>query len=373
MNLVNFIRENRLQIVNEWIGFARENISLTGTMNQEEIQDHVEQMLERIVIDMESMQSMEEQKLKSQGNKDLKIFERQAASDHGEQRLDFGFNFMQLSSEFRALRASVLRLWEKKSREENWETDFHDLMRFNEAIDEVWMISLQRYQEKLDESKNLFLGVLGHDLRNPMTTVKSALSILKLSENLSERESRAITFSEHSIHRMNELIDNLLELTELRLGSKMNINKSTIDLQSLFKEIVREQQMTYPEVEIILKTEGPIEGNWDQLRLSQMMTNLLSNAIKHGEKQGKVEVSLIEKDNEAFVSVHNQGIPIPENTLNKIFDRGFSISESGAGQEKGFGLGLLIVKEIVEGHQGKIKVTSNKKEGTTFTAILPKG
>ncbi|WP_373060273.1 RsbRD N-terminal domain-containing protein [Zunongwangia sp. H14] len=156
MNLSAFIRQNQNLIADEWIDFATDNIIPAGKMEREEVKDHVKQILDRIIEDMDSLQTNNEQRIKSHGNKELNSAETNAANQHGEQRLDFGFDFMQLSSEFRALRASVLRLWAEKSREENWKTDFHDMIRFNEAVDEVWMISLKCFQEKLDESKNLF-------------------------------------------------------------------------------------------------------------------------------------------------------------------------------------------------------------------------
>ncbi len=372
MNLAAFIRQNRNQIADEWIDFAVENIIPTGKMEREEIKDHVQHILERIVEDMGSLQTKEEQRIKSRGNKDLNSVETHAASQHGEQRLDFGFDFMQLSSEFRALRASVLRLWAEKSREENWKTDFHDMIRFNEAVDEVWMISLKRFQEKLDESKNIFLGILGHDLRNPIATIKGSHSILKLSENLSEKEKKTLQYSDMSIDHMTKLINNLLELTELRLGSGMTVDRVELDLISLFKEIVHEQQLAYPKVNFISDIEGPVIGNWDKLRFTQMMTNLITNAVKHGKPDGTVKLKLFADEENAHFSVHNNGPHIPEDILERIFDGRFSAINKSSASERSYGLGLLIVKEIVEGHQGRVTVSSCPEDGTIFTTIIPK-
>mgnify|MGYP003651952256 CR=1 FL=1 len=372
MNLVTFLSKNKNQIVEEWIEFAMDNIDLTSKMNRKEVKDHVREILQRIIEDMGSLQTTEEQKIKSHGNKKLESFDMRAASDHGEQRLGFGFDFMQLSSEFRALRASVLRLWAEKIREENWEMDFHDMIRFNEIIDEIWVISLKGFQDKLDESKNLFLGILGHDLRNPIAAIKGANSILKVSESLSEKEKKILTYSDISIQRMVELINNLLELTELRLGSGMTVDKSKLDLSSLFKEIVHEQQLAFPMVNLISDIDGRVHGNWDKLRLSQMMTNLITNSVKHGKENGTVTVKLSSNRDNAYFSVHNEGPPIPEDILDKIFDGRFTTRRGGTLKEKSYGLGLLIVKEIIEGHQGEVNVSSSLESGTTFTAILPK-
>ncbi len=372
MNLVTFLSNNKNQIVEEWIDFAMVNIDHTGKMNHKEVKDHINEILNRVIEDMGSAQTNKEQKVKSHGNKKQDSLNIMAANDHGLQRLVFGFDFMQLSSEFRALRASVLRLWAEKSKEHSWKIDFHDMIRFNEIIDEIWMISLRSFQEKLDGNKNLFLGILGHDLRNPITTIKGANSILKLSENLSEKEKKTIQYSDNSVERMIELINNLLELTELRMGSGMTVDKSELDLSSLFKEVIHEQQLAFPKVDLIIDTNGRVIGNWDKLRLSQMMTNLITNAIKHGKKEGTVKVKLSANLDNAYFSVHNEGTPISENILDKIFDDRFTTGNKGTSKEKSYGLGLLIVKEIVKGHKGEVNVSSSSESGTTFTAILPR-
>lgn len=372
MKLSSFIRTNKEEINYEWTRYAQENIDRTTKMQKKEVSDHIMQMLDWIVEDMESSQSDYEQEKKSKGNKNFQNNHTLAASDHGEQRLNFGFDFMQLSSEFRALRASVLRLWSKKSRAENWETDFHDMIRFNEAIDELWMVSLKRFQEKLDQSKNLFLGILGHDLRNPIATITGAHSLLKISKNLSEREQEVLNYSNSSIKRMIELINNLLELTELQLGGGMSINKKEINLSKHTQKIVQEIQLAYPNARIEPKLEDGVKGNWDLLRLEQMMTNLLTNAIRHGEKGKPIHVDLNSEEDKAIFSVHNEGEPIPESMRERIFDDGFTGSNRGPIKEKSYGLGLYIVQEIVEGHQGEIKLSSSEEHGTTFKIFLPK-
>lgn len=371
MQLSTFIQEHKDEITDEWVKYAQDNIECTHTMDLEEVTDHVEALLDRIAEDMESSQTDDQQEKKSKGKKEMSSGDKRAATAHGEQRLDFGFNFMQLSSEFRALRASVLRLWSHKSREENWETDFHDMIRFNEAIDEIWMVSLERFQTKLDESKSLFLGILGHDLRNPIATVKGANAILNLSDNKTEREEKALSLSRSSLKRMTELIDNLLELTELRLGTGMTTKKSTYDLQEHTKKIVDELQLGYPEANIVLDAPQPVEGEWDILRIEQMMTNLIINAIRHGEPGGEINVKISAEEEQALLSIHNNGEPIPDEIRKKIFNAGFSGSNGKLGMEKSFGLGLLIVKEVVEGHEGNVDVQSNREEGTTFTVSLP--
>ncbi|HSI70884.1 MAG TPA: sensor histidine kinase [Gillisia sp.] len=372
MKFTHFIKNHKEDITDEWVKFAQDNIEGINKLNLVEVQDHIKQMLDRIVESMETSETDAEQEKKSKGNKNMLSGESKAAHQHGEQRADVGFDIMELSSEFRALRASVLRLWEAKSKTEKVEADFQDMIRFNEAIDELWMISLKRFDDKVHESKNWFMGILGHDLRNPLAAILGVQSILKLSNNLSEKEKSLISRSNSSVKRMTELINNLLELTNLRLGSGMTINKIQADLSKQGEKIVQELQLSYPEAEIIIETPGPVQGEWDVIRLDQLMTNLITNAIRYGKPGGPVTVSIAAKDKDAYFEVHNEGQPIPDSIKEMITTGKFTKNNGDPTKKDSYGLGLYIVNEIVDGHKGKIDVVSNKETGTTFKIILPR-
>lgn len=371
MKLVDFIKDHKEEISQEWIKHASVNIESAKKMKLDEIKDHITEMLDIIANDMITIQTNFEQEKKSHGNKSMSEEQLKAAIAHGEQRLAYGFDIGQLSSEFRALRASVLRLWEEKSREENWKSDFQEMIRFNEAIDEFWMISVQRFQKKLDESKNWFLRILGHDLRNPLTTISAANSLLKLSKNITNKDKTTLRRSDTSVKRMTELINNLLELTELRLGVGLSIKREKVDLTKICTNVSKAIQLAYPQANIILDTQGQVNGSWDALRMDQMMTNLITNAIHHGKDGGNIKVKLYNKENSAYFIIHNEGPVIPETLKDKIFENNFSKSNSSQNNERNFGLGLFIVNEIVKGHRGKIYLKSLEGEGTTFKITLP--
>lgn len=371
MKLAPFIKKHQEEIIDEWVRYARENIDATKKMPLDEVRDHIHEMLQAIVKNMETPESFAQQEKKSKGNK-ISVLNKKAANQHGAQRANIGFDVLEVSSEFRSLRASILRLWENKSRIDNWESDFQDLIRFNEAIDELWMISLQRFQNRVDESKNWFLGVLGHDLRNPLSTIMGMQSIFKFSKNLSEKERNILKLSVSSAKRMTELIDNLLELINVRLGGGLSIKKAPVDLTTQSEKIVQEMQLGYPKARIIIESPGPVEGEWDRIRLDQVMTNLITNALRYGKPGGPVKIKISAEGNEAYFDVHNEGSPIPESIQEKIFTGHFMKSNQNSANEDSYGLGLYIVKEIVDGHKGQIKLTSTEENGTNFRVILPK-
>ena len=372
MKLTHFIKTHKEDITNEWVKFAQGNIKDVKKMKLEEVQDHIKQMLGRIVESMETLESDVEQEKKSQGQVQMLPHEKKAANNHGEQRAKMAFNIVELSSEFRALRASILRLWEADSRTKKVEADFQEIIRFNEVIDELWIISLERFQDKVDDSKNWFLGILGHDLRNPLAAISGVQSILRLSENLSEKEKSLLMRSRSSVKRMTELIDNLLELTNLRLGGGMAINKSPIDLSEQGEKIVQELQLSYPEAEIVLESTGPVQGEWDVIRLDQLMTNLITNALRHGKQGGPVTVSISDKGNNTFFEVHNEGPVISEKIKEMISTGNFTKTKGDPQKKDSYGLGLYIIKQIVDGHNGNINVISNEERGTIFKVTLPR-
>lgn len=372
MKLSSFIKEYKEDIATEWVEYASRNINVTNRMELEAVRDHIIEMLERIAEDMETSQTKNQQEEKSKGHKPPHLIHDMPAKEHGAQRVDAGFNIVELSSEFRALRASVLRLWEEKIMSPIDKGKFEDMIRFNEAIDEAWMHSMAQFHTKVDESKNWFLGVLGHDLRNPLATILGAQQLLARSSTLSDQEKALIKRTKSSAKRMEELINNLLELTSLRLGSGMTIHKATADLTKQSEQILQEFQIIHPQAKLYLDSPGPVQGEWDILRINQVITNLIANALRHGRPGGPVTLKIFAEGNTVSFSVHNVGNLIPNYVREIIFTRTFTHNSEHPTKKDSYGLGLYIVKEIVDGHAGSIQLESSEENGTTFTISLPR-
>lgn len=372
MRLAPFLKKYKEEIATEWVKYARENIGVTLKMDVNEIRDHVIDMLDRMADDMDTSQTNAQQQAKSTGHKPPVLVHDMPAKEHGSQRVEAGFDIVELSSEFRALRASVLRLWEAKMTTAIDKDKFQDMIRFNEAIDEAWMHSMARFHTKVDESKNWFMGVLGHDLRSPLSTIHGAQQVLARSVNLSDREKNLVKHSESSVKHMEELINNLLELTKLRLGSGMTIKKTTTDLTLLCEQTIQEFMITYPQALLYLQSPGPVRGEWDNLRIHQVITNLIANALRHGKPGGPVTVSISAEAKNVCLSVHNEGRPIPESMRKIIFTGMYTNSGGNQIKQSNYGLGLFIVKEIVNSHNGSIDLESTEKKGTRFTITLPR-
>jgi len=373
MNLSQFIKENAELIAEEWIKYAFEFLEPAKEMTRLEVKDHIMEMLKQISADMLTRQTPAEQTLKSKGQKETKLDAAQPARDHGAQRLDANFNIVDLSSEFRALRASVLRLWEEEANTGTADGKQTEIARFNEAVDEAWMHSMAYYHNKMDKSKNWFLGILGHDLRSPLQSVQGVMGILALSENLDEEEKDLVKRSESSIQRMKELIDNLLEMTHLRLGSGIYIRKTTCDLVLQCEKIQQEFRIIYPGANIRLQSPGPVQGQWDSGRIEQVISNLVANALRYGTPGGPVTVNVSAEGKDVILAVHNEGDPIPDSRKELIFEGMYRVHDQNKSKkESSYGIGLYVVNEIIKAHNGKIEVESDAKTGTTFKATFPR-
>jgi len=378
MRLADFIRENSQQIVSEWAAFARTLTPVADDMTPLALRDHILEILAFIVRDIESPQTSSEQKQKSQGKKE-KDSTPTAAETHAALRLAGGFDIDQMVSEYRALRASVIKLWAKTNAQMS-NADIIDLTRFNESIDQELAESVSHYTKKVSYSKDLFVGILSHDLRSPLNVISMSAQLmlnmgaLNKKEALNERQTMLATQIFESTSRIITLINDLLDVTRARFGSGLPIIRSSMDIGFVSRQLVNEMRAAYPMRIINLEVSGDLKGKWDKARIGQVFSNLIGNAVQYSFKDSSIDVA-VKGDPEAIqLSVHNEGVPISPQKTEVLFDAltRAAIDEGDHPDAINLGLGLYITKEIVVSHGGTIDVTSSEEDGTTFTARFPR-
>lgn len=374
MRLAAFIQNHTRQITSDWENFALTLVSEGYNASPLALRDHIEHLLEFIAADIESVQTQSEQKKKARGNK-AKHPQPSAAEIHASIRLAGGFNMDDMVSEYRSLRASVIRLWQAQQREPTLQ-DITDLTRFNEAIDQQLTESIHHYTKKLDYSRDLFLGILSHDLRNPMCAARMSAELALTIGGLTERQIMLVTQVIESSDRALEIVTHLLDLTRARLGSGLPIIRTAMDMGFVARVMVDEMRAMHPARDIQLKITGDMEGEWDKPRIGQVFSNLLGNAIQYGFKDVPIKVTLTAEKECIILCIHNDGVSIPTDTIGRIFDSLTRARKAGTDENSSesinLGLGLYITKEIVHAHSGTIGVTSTDKEGTMFTTRLPR-
>jgi len=374
MKLGNFILANREPILLEWEAFARTCAPASAAMDLTALRDHANEMLSVIAKDLETPQTKDESTEKSKGESPDLSATTTAAEQHGAGRAESGFTVEQMVAEFRALRASVLRLWTTSKGAVDAD-DIDDLTRFNEAIDQSLAESVSRYTQELDHSKEMFLAILGHDLRTPLGAVIMSSEFMLDTKELSEPHLTLTTRIRSSAGRMQHLIGDLLDFTRSRLGGGIPIIRATMSIDKAVHDVVEEIAAAHPDRSFQIEARTGLRGEWDCQRFSQALTNVIVNAIDHGSKGGVVNVTVESNEHEISVAVHNNGTAIPSSELNGIFNAMKTSRENGngsSGRQSNLGLGLYIAERILHAHNGCIDVESSDAKGTTFTMRLPR-
>jgi signal transduction histidine kinase len=373
MRLAKFITSNREPILLEWETFARTCAPASGAMDLTALRDHANEMLTVIAQDLDTPQTKQEEVVKSKGEAAPGAAVTTPAEQHGAGRAESGFTIEQMVAEFRALRASVIRLWIKS--EGAIGTDgISDLTRFNEAIDQSLAESVSRYTQDLEHSKEMFLAILGHDLRTPLGAVIMSAEFMLETKELAEPHLTLTSRMLSSSRRMEHLIGDLLDFTRSRLGGGIPIERATMSMDKAVHDVVDEIAAAHPGRTFNIDARTGQQGEWDCARISQALTNLIVNAIDHGADGTVVTATVEGGDNEICVAVHNRGAPISASQLNGIFNPMKTSEESNGstGSQANLGLGLYIAERIVHAHNGRLDVESSEAGGTTFTMRLPR-
>ncbi|MFN3357275.1 MAG: ATP-binding protein [Pseudomonas sp.] len=372
MRLSDFILSNLEPILQDWEDFAA-TIQTPGiALDQEGLRDHAAQMLHAIVEDLRTKQTMQERLDKAQGLAPQQDTETPAET-HAVTRLMAGFSIDQMVSEYRALRTSVLRQWLRHIKG-NTALDVEDMNRFHEAIDQALAESIASYSRAVEASRNVFLGILGHDLRTPLGAILLGADMLRRAPSGSKRDIRVAGQIYTSVQRASQIVGDLLDLTRCQMGPGIPVRRVQVDLAPICERIVAEIQAFDPQAMLRFESHTAAVGLFDGARMEQVFSNIISNAVHHGDRHAPINVALTVTQNSCVFSVHNHGNPIPNDVQPFIFNPMGRFSQRAVieqGPTEGLGLGLFIASEIVASHQGLIEVESDRQSGTLFRVTVP--
>jgi signal transduction histidine kinase len=277
-------------------------------------------------------------------------------------------------AEFRALRASVMHLW-SQTHADTATTDLHDIIRFNEAIDQAIAESITRYTADVGQSTERFLAILGHDLRNPVGAVMTSTSFMldnaKHQGDLPQPYLSLIEGVARSARRMHHMVADLVEFARVSFGQTIPIERISMDIEPLVRDVVAEVRASSPGRQIRAEFSGDLRGDWDRDRLFQALTNLVGNAVQHGSATTPVHVAVRGERDTVAIAVRNDGPTMSSDQIARLFHGMNGVPRDGR-DRRHLGLGLYIVEKIVSAHGGLIEVTSSEDKGTTFTMRLPR-
>ena len=397
MRLADFILANVEPILVEWESFARGIWPKGATADPAEVRDEAEDILRETAVDMQAEQTSAQQAEKSKGagspSDDSEGLTR-ASSSHGAGRVASGFDLWAVVAEYRALRASVLRLWRDSGPDPDLR-DLNDLTRFNESMDQSLTHAIRGYAERVERertalianeqasrreaeaanrAKDVFLATLSHEMRTPLNAIVGWLSILRHESAETRHFQEGLKVIERNTMAQVQLIDDVLDVSRI-ISGKLRVDIRPCVLADVINGGVNVMRTAADARGITLdvRLDPSASGAWcDSARIQQVVWNLVSNAVKFTPKGGRVDVTLDREKSSFQIQVSDTGQGISPELLPHVFDRFRQGDSSTRRKFAGLGLGLSIVKYIVEAHGGAVDVNSpGEGKGSTFTVRLP--
>lgn len=350
------LRQDRERILSEWEAAVRRSGSRSATLEQADLLDDIPAFVDRLIDWLDKG---------STAAREIAV-DTETTGRHARHRLRFGVELRHLIHEYRLLRQIMTR-HAVGVHGEGWPRCIDELIDLNDVIDAAMTETVSAYARERDESRDLLLGVIGHDLRNPLAAVSVASSLIAETTNVEQVRAVAARIK-RSAERIQRVIGDLLDLARSRFGASMPIAPERLDLGELAADMVEELQLVHAGRQLIVERRGDLVGTWDRARLGQVISNLVGNAVQHGTDP--IRVTVEEEGGGVVLRVANHGSPIPKESLPSLFDP-FRRASAGGVDKARLGLGLYIVAEIVRRHGGTVNVDSSASE-TVFTLRLPR-
>ncbi|MFP3710012.1 histidine kinase dimerization/phospho-acceptor domain-containing protein [Paraburkholderia sp. SIMBA_009] len=270
MDLADFIDSNIQILVDDWAEYAVSISPEESQLSEEQLRNSASDILTAIAADMREPQNAAEQQSKSRGKIEApRSCFNYVARLHAEDRLSHAFGINDVVAEFRALRATVLRRWQKAGPE--GAMAFQQMIRFNEAIDQVLAESVRHYVQRTERIRDLFAGVLAHDLRSPLGAILNFGEILFRDEGLSPTSTKALAHIQRGAMRMRQMLEDLLIFTRTRLGDTLPISLTPQNMGRICRDAVDEVRASHLDALIDLRFEGDLRGRWDGGRIGQLI------------------------------------------------------------------------------------------------------
>ncbi|MBC7385884.1 MAG: HAMP domain-containing histidine kinase [Cryobacterium sp.] len=284
---------------------------------------------------------------------------------HGADRADnTTYQLTELISEYHILREVIFQVLETDGQMSLLERDI-----ILDSIEQAVNDAAVKFSEVHAEIQQKFIDTLTHDLKNPISAAKLNAQLIKKSDSI-EKHATLSDRIVGSLNRLEAMIHDLLDAGRVRAGEPLTLLYSECDLDSVVRDVVLEMASIHGQ-RFIVNSPAAVWGTWGCDGVRRAIENLIGNAVKYGADGAPITVSVKKGDKAVSLSVHNEGVPIPENEVQILFKQHRRSKSAEASGTRGWGLGLTVVKGVVEAHRGEIHVESAKGRGTSFILDLP--
>lgn len=356
------IEEEKTAIMDQWEAAVKEKVPASGHTTSLALRDHLPQLLEDVVrimrghSDSETISDQE----RYQGILGHSI-------EHGRHRASTSFYTIdQILQEFIILHQILTVILIEK---EAFNSQVGAALKF--SIENSMLYSATAFNEALQDMRQKLIGILAHDMRNPISAAIFAVDIMDYDQG-KEKFQKLKSMTRNSLKRTVDLIEGLLDSVTVGAGEGMTLDFAEGNIMENVQSVYEEASVVYANRIELKNGKERITGIFDGTMIRRMLENLISNAVKYGSRDGTVSLEVEDQPKMLLLKVHNWGNPIPEESQKRIFHFLNSTHSNGVRELKSWGMGLTLVRAVAEAHGGNLEVKSNLEEGTTFSVRLDK-
>jgi signal transduction histidine kinase len=363
--LASLLKQHREELLATWTRRVIEDprVPEANRLAEPDLRDHLPALLDEVILRLETIDGGEASGREIGGSA--------SAREHARQRGALGYRLTEALRELSHFRAAIVDLCIA----EGVALEVDEAQLLHAAIDECMTTGADELERAEIEAlrrqadfRERFMGILGHDLRNPLQAVIFVTAALLKHEDTTEAQAQLLQRIHGSAGRMGRMIADLLDVTRVRLGGGLPIGPVPARLGEIARQVIEELQASNPD-RVLELSAADVHGTWDPDRIAQVISNLVGNALDHGPNDRPVRVDVRQVGAFAILEVTNDGEPIAAELLPTIFDP--FVQGAPAIRPGGLGLGLFIAQQIVKAHGGSLTVVSAPGTATTFTMWLP--
>lgn len=287
------------------------------------------------------------------------------ALEHGGERARLtAYTPEHIVKEYQILRKIILQYLKKEGRLNEQITEY-----VTSCIEEACMHSCKGFFETVISLREHFMLTLSHDLRSPLSIAKVGVEFIQKEPGNVTRIKELSFKVAKALDRIDQMLQSLLDASKLKWGEKLNLHFAPADLSQILREVVNELTLVYGD-RFKLDTPESINGVWDAEAIKRVFENLIVNGIKYGSEETPITISVKVLYSKALITIHNLGSYISIEDQKKLFDL-FKQLHKHTNPRQGWGIGLLLVKGVMEGHGGAVTIDSSLENGTSFIVDLP--